>query len=132
MPSPVKNVRPEVVAAILDRLGAIAGADSSAAELARLLLIPLEREDGERGNNLTATLRAYYGCGARVDKTADALFLHRNSVRYRLDRIRLLLGLDIDQPRVIAALTVALACRDSSPAAEFRSTRPTVRGAHAS
>src|SRR6202049_2947871 len=114
MPSPVKNVRPEVVAAILDRLGAIAGADSSAAELARLLLIPLEREDGERGNNLTATLRAYYACGARVDKTADALFLHRNSVRYRLDRIRSLIGLDIDQPRVIAALTVALVCRDRS------------------
>jgi len=132
MSSSVKNIRADVVAAMLDKLHAVAAADLSVLELSRLLLMPLEHEDGERGNNLTATLRAYYSAGARVDKTADALFLHRNSVRYRLDRIRLLLGLDIDQPRVIAALTVALACRDSSPAADFGSTRPTVKGAHAS
>ena len=110
----VKNVRPDVVAAILERLRVAVARDPSAAELARLLLAPLEREDDERGNNLTATLRGYYASGARVDRTADALFLHRNSVRYRLDRIRLLLGLDIDQPHVIAALTIALACREQS------------------
>jgi DNA-binding PucR family transcriptional regulator len=129
-----KNIRPDVVAAMLHRLHAVATADPSAAELARLLLMPLEREDGERGNNLTPTLRAYYACGARVDKTADALFLHRNSVRYRLDRIRSLTGLDIDQPHVIAALTVALACRDrsSGAAAELISTRPTARSTDAS
>lgn len=97
---------------MLERLRVVAAGDPSAAELARLLLAPLEREDDERGNNLTATLRAYYASGTRVDRTADALFLHRNSVRYRLDRIRLLLGLDIDQPHVIAALTIALACRE--------------------
>jgi DNA-binding PucR family transcriptional regulator len=112
MGSSVKNVRPDVVATMLERLRAVATADPSAAELARLLLAPLEREDDERGNNLTATLRAYYACDARVDKTADALFLHRNSVRYRLDRVRSLMGLDINQPHVIAALTVALACRE--------------------
>jgi purine catabolism regulator len=61
---------------------------------------------------LVATLRAYYAYGARVDKTADRLFLHRNSVRYRLDRVRLLLRLDIDHPEVIAALMVALAFAD--------------------
>ncbi|HEV2878866.1 MAG TPA: helix-turn-helix domain-containing protein [Candidatus Eremiobacteraceae bacterium] len=97
---------------MLSRLRSVAAADPSVAEYARLLIAPLEREDEERGNNLAATLRAYYDCGARVDKTADALFLHRNSVRYRLDRIRLLVGLDIDQPHVIAALTIALACRE--------------------
>ena len=110
----VKNVRPDAVAAMLKRLRTVAVADPSAAELARLLLTPLEREDEERGNNLTATLRAYYASSARVDRTADALFLHRNSVRYRLDRIRLLMGLDIDQPHVIAALTIALACREEA------------------
>jgi purine catabolism regulator len=96
--------------------------------------MPLEHEDGERGNNLTATLRTYYSAGARVDKTADALFLHRNSVRYRLDRIRSLLGLDIDQPKVIAALTVALACAGRRPTAavEPGSTSPAVRSTYAS
>jgi len=134
MASAIKNIRLDLVAAMLETLHAAVTSDPSAAELARLLLMPLEREDGERGNNLTGTLRAYYSCGARVDKTADALFLHRNSVRYRLDRIRSLIGLDIDQPHVIAALTVALACRDRSPDAgvELASTRPPVRSTHAS
>jgi DNA-binding PucR family transcriptional regulator len=118
---------------MLERLRVITDADPSAADLAGLLLMPLEREDSERGNNLTATLRAYYACGARVDKTADALFLHRNSVRYRLDRIRLLIGLDIDHPHVITALTVALVYRDRMPneAAELVSNPAKARSTHA-
>ncbi|MDQ6766827.1 MAG: helix-turn-helix domain-containing protein [Candidatus Eremiobacteraeota bacterium] len=105
----VRSLRPEAVASLLQRLQEVTAGDAAAAELARVLTLPLEREDAERGNNLVATLRAYYSCHARVDKTADTLFLHRNSVRYRLDRIRWLLGLDIDQPNAIAALTIALA-----------------------
>jgi PucR family transcriptional regulator, purine catabolism regulatory protein len=133
MTSSIKNVRPDIVAGMLARLHTIAVADSPAAELARLLLLPLEREDSARGSNLAETLRAYYACGARVDKTADAIFLHRNSVRYRLDRVRSLLGLDIDQPHVIAALTVALTCRDRGARAdaEYGSTGSPVAGPHA-
>ena len=108
--SGVSELRPDAVAALLQRLREVAAGDPDAARLAQLLVAPLEREDSQRGNNLLATLRAYYACGARVDRTADALFLHRNSVRYRLDRIRSLLGLDIDQPSVIAAMSVALGC----------------------
>ena len=106
----MRKLRPDTVASLLGRLSDLAATDREAAQLASVLVAPLLREDHERGNNLVATLRAYYACGARVDKSADALFLHRNSVRYRLDRVRSLLGLDIDQPHVIAALTVALAC----------------------
>ncbi len=105
----MRSLRAETVAALLERLREIAHGDPAAAQLGRSLLAPLAREDTERGNNLMGTLRSYYACGARVDKTADQLFLHRNSVRYRLDRVRSLLALDIDQPHVIAALTVALA-----------------------
>lgn len=81
-----------------------------------MLLAPLLREDQERQNNLAETLRAYYACGTRVDLTADRLFLHRNSVRYRLDRVRLLLRVNIDEPAVIAALLIAL----GAPAQEKR------------
>lgn len=82
--------------------------DPSAHQRASRLLWPLEREDSDRGNNLVATLRTYYACGMRVDRTAESMFLHRNSVRYRLDRIRSLLQLDIDQPQTIAAFVLAL------------------------
>ena len=103
-----RSFRLDAAAAVLERLERVRAVDPGLAQSCRVLLAPLEREDRERGNNLMATLRAYYHSGMRVDKTADALFLHRNSVRYRLDRIRLLLGFDIDRPAAIAALMVAL------------------------
>lgn len=95
--------------ALLLRLRGVAASDVPTNEMCASMLSPLARDDRERRNNLMATLRSYYECEARVDKTADAMFLHRNSVRYRLDRIRLLLQVDINNPATIAALTVALA-----------------------
>ena len=112
--SRVSELRSDTAATLLERVREVAGADPGATGLARLLIAPLEREDAQRGNNLVATLRVYYACDARVDRTADALFLHRNSVRYRLDRIRSLVGLDIDRPNVMAALLLALDCRQPS------------------
>ncbi len=105
-----RALRPNATVLLLNQLQRLASADQASTDLARLLLAPLAREDEERGNNLLATLRAYYECGARVDWTADRLFLHRNSVRYRLDRVRSLLGMNIDEPQTIAALVLALRC----------------------
>src|ERR1700704_2525077 len=85
------------------------GVDPRAAGICRRLLLPLERADEERASRLLDTLRAYYSCGASVAKTAEQLFLHRNSVRYRLDRVRMLLGADIDHPEVAAAVLAAFA-----------------------
>jgi DNA-binding PucR family transcriptional regulator len=83
--------------------------DVVAAGVCRRLLLPLERADEERASRLLETLRGYYACGGSVTKTAEKLFLHRNSVRYRLDRVRSLLGADIDHPEVAAALLAAFA-----------------------
>jgi DNA-binding PucR family transcriptional regulator len=83
--------------------------DEAARDVCRRLLLPLERADAQRGSRLSDTLRTYYACGALVAKTAEVLFLHRNSVRYRLDRVRALLGADIDHPEVAAALLTAFA-----------------------
>jgi DNA-binding PucR family transcriptional regulator len=103
-----RTLRPHTAQTLLERAQALAANDAVSLELGRLLLAPLLREDRERQNNLVETLRAYYACGMRVDLTADRLFLHRNSVRYRLDRIRLLLRTNIDEPAVIAALVIVL------------------------
>jgi DNA-binding PucR family transcriptional regulator len=88
---------------------AAAARDAEALAACRRLLLPLRRNDADRGSRLEATLRAYYACGASVSQTAHVLFLHRNSVRYRLDRVRSLLGADIDHPEVSATLLIALA-----------------------
>jgi DNA-binding PucR family transcriptional regulator len=103
-----RSLRTHPAVELLAQLRHLAAADPNTANLCRLLLAPLLREDSERGNNLVATLRAYYDCGTRVDFTADRLFLHRNSVRYRLDRVRSLLQMNIDEPQAIGALMLAL------------------------
>jgi DNA-binding PucR family transcriptional regulator len=103
-----RTLRPHSAAVLLERVHLLAAADPASVELCRILLGPLLREDRERQNNLVETLRAYYACDTRVDWTANRLFLHRNSVRYRLDRVRLLLRMNIDEPEVIAALLIAL------------------------
>jgi len=115
-----RTLRPQTASALLERVHALTACDPASAELCRLLLAPLAREDSERQHNLVETLRAYYACGARVDLTADRLFLHRNSVRYRLDRVRILLRLNIDEPAVIAALSLALGNADALKSAESK------------
>jgi sugar diacid utilization regulator len=105
-----RSLRPHTAAALLEQVRRVVAADPQGSHLCGLLLLPLAREDAERGHNLVATLRAYYECGMRVDLSADRLFLHRNSVRYRLDRIRSLLRMNIDDAQVIAALVLALDC----------------------
>ena len=94
---------------VLEHAAAAAARDPLAAAECRRVLLALKRADEERGSDLERTLLTYYACGASVSATAQALFLHRNSVRYRLDRVRALLGADIDHPRVSAMLLLAFA-----------------------
>jgi DNA-binding PucR family transcriptional regulator len=54
------------------------------------------------------TLRAYFATGANASEAADRLFLHRNSMLYRLERIQKLTGLDLKDPRVALALQLGL------------------------
>jgi DNA-binding PucR family transcriptional regulator len=82
------------------------------AEYYRGLLNPLERYDREHHGDLVKTLNAYLRHGGNATHTANALYLHRNSLRYRLARIQALTGLDPDDPDARLALQVALAILD--------------------
>ena len=55
---------------------------------------PLADYDRERGGDLLRTLRTFFECGENVSRAAEELFLHRNSVPYRMERVRELTGLD--------------------------------------
>lgn len=52
--------------------------------------------DRERGTELLSTLETYLSLGASLHRAASELFLHRNSLRKRLDRISELTGLRLD------------------------------------
>jgi sugar diacid utilization regulator len=65
-----------------------------AARFARQNLGPL-LEDGQGRGDLMTTLSAFVDCGRSVKRTAAALRLHENTIRYRLARVTEVTGLDL-------------------------------------
>ncbi len=66
---------------------------------------------GERGRDvLLETLQAYVARGS-VKEAAEALHLHRHTVLYRLEKVRELLGRDLDSPAARFRLQLALDLR---------------------
>lgn len=55
-------------------------------------LTPLLDDDEARNGRLTQTALSYFENDRRIDHTAEALFVHRNTVKLRLARISRLLG----------------------------------------
>lgn len=58
------------------------------------LLSELERYDAEKNTQLYETLMTYALTGFSKNKTAELMFLHRNTVNYRIQQIAELYGLD--------------------------------------
>jgi DNA-binding PucR family transcriptional regulator len=61
----------------------------------------------DAGPTLTETLDAYLDCGGAIEACARKLFVHPNTVRYRLRRIADFTGRDPAQPRDAYVLRVA-------------------------
>ena len=74
----------------------------------RELIEPLQRRDRERNSDLVRTLRVFFASGANLSRVADGLLLHRNSMTYRLERVRELTGLDYRDPRATFARQLGL------------------------
>jgi purine catabolism regulator len=72
------------------------------------LVRPLVEHDQERRSDLVRTLRAYFAAAANASQAADRMFLHRNSMLYRLARIQDLTGLDLKDPSASLALRLGL------------------------
>lgn len=98
---------------------ALMGDASAIAALHTDVMRPL----ADAGPTLTETLDAYLDCGGAIEACARKLFVHPNTVRYRLKRITDFTGRDPTQPRDAYVLRVAatvghLAYRRVSPASE--------------
>jgi purine catabolism regulator len=72
------------------------------------MLAPLLDYDREHGSELVKTLRIYLENNQNLARTAKALFIHYNTIRYRLDRIREIIGDAIDHPQQRLSLEIAL------------------------
>jgi purine catabolism regulator len=52
--------------------------------------------DKENGTDLVTTFYYYLATGGSLIETANRLYVHRNSVKYRMDRIKEISGVDLD------------------------------------
>jgi purine catabolism regulator len=81
--------------------------DERLVDYSRRHLGPLIEHDRSRKGNLVATLRAYLETGEQ-QQAAQRLRVHPNTLRYRLDRIREISGIDLEDPETRLNLAVAL------------------------
>lgn len=81
--------------------------DERLVDYSRRHLGPLIEHDTSRKGNLVATLRAYLETGEQ-QQAAQRLRVHPNTLRYRLDRIREISGLELEDPETRLNLSVAL------------------------
>ncbi|MCI3918965.1 PucR family transcriptional regulator ligand-binding domain-containing protein [Paenibacillus sp. TRM 82003] len=85
-------------------------ATEEAAEFRRNTLRPLLEYDSKNQNQgaLVKTLKMYFECNGNVKETAERLFLHYNTVTYRLDRIKTELGVPLDDAETRLQLQLAI------------------------
>ena len=84
------------------------------------LLAPLQDYDHEHGTELVATLAVFLRCSGSWTKAAEAMFVHVNSLRYRVRRIEELTGASLrslpDQAAFLIALRLAGSAAEDQPA----------------
>ena len=44
---------------------------------------------------LMETISTYFECNESIKLTSEMLFIHKNTLKYRLERIRMITGLDV-------------------------------------
>lgn len=90
------------------------GTPAARHEFADSALSPLDAADRQGRGELVKTLRAYLSTLGNHEATADALGVHRHTVRSRMARIAQLTGRDLSQPEDYLELWMAVEFRMSS------------------
>jgi hypothetical protein len=81
----------------------------------RRLLEEVHEPLAQAGGDLLRTVAAYLEGGSSVEGTGRALFLHANTVRYRLRKVADTVGYDVMDPREAQVLRVALVLGRATP-----------------
>ena len=98
----------------------VLGADREAADdLRRQVLAPLDQLRPNTAERLAETLRSWLLHQGQRDAVAADLFVHAQTVRYRMTQLRELYGERLNDPQVVLELVVALSipATDGSPTA---------------
>jgi DNA-binding PucR family transcriptional regulator len=84
----------------------LGGDQDARRHLVEQVYLPLVESRGA----LLETIEAWFGHGRSVEATARALFVHPNTIRYRLRQVDELTHLSPTQPREAQTLSFALIC----------------------
>lgn len=71
----------------------------------------LVRADNMQEGELYRTLEAYLDHNCNMNATAEALFIHRNTMRYRMEKIKKILGNNLDDMSIFLELKLAFAIK---------------------
>ncbi|MEV7739535.1 helix-turn-helix domain-containing protein [Streptomyces sp. NPDC088921] len=83
------------------------GDEKILATLAEAQLAPLAAHDTAHGTDLLVSLRAFLEHHGQWEAAFTALGVHRHTLRSRIERVRGLLGADLDSAHVRAELVLA-------------------------
>ncbi len=72
------------------------------------ILQPLIGYDRERESELIKTLQAYYHCGGNLKRISEEMYTHYNTIIYRIQRIKEIIQMDLDEPNDRLNVQVAL------------------------
>ena len=106
---------------VVERAALATGAIADPARLVPRSVRQFVAEDLARDGTLIATAVAHVECDLNTRRTAERLFVHRNTIRYRLGRIAELAGVDVRRPSQMFELVAAirlLRAQHGAPAAE--------------
>ena len=70
-------------------------------------LAPLLEYDREHNGEYLATLESYLRCGGSIKRMSEELFIHRNTILYRMANIKKLLGCSLEEQEEKLAYVVA-------------------------
>ncbi|WP_369130864.1 PucR family transcriptional regulator [Modestobacter roseus] len=86
-------------------------------DLRTAVLAPLDQVTPATREKLTATLRSWLLHHGRRERIAAELFVHPQTVRYRMGQLRDLFGDRLEDPATLLQLTLALGCAPREPSA---------------
>ncbi len=75
-------------------------------------VIKLLKEDEENDTEYIETIKAYFQHNQNPTETAEALYVHRNTINYRLGRIRQIIEDDFDNPLILLHMNLTLRIMD--------------------
>jgi PucR family transcriptional regulator, purine catabolism regulatory protein len=86
--------------------------DDALSSYCRSVLDPIERGEGEYGDELVRSLDVFIEHNGHWEKAANALFCHRHTLRYRIRRVEQLTGRDFSTARDRIEFWLALRGRE--------------------